>query len=424
MLNIKITLHKFFIKVKNNERLIKNFSFLSLFQLINIITPLLIYPYLIRTVGKENYGEIAFLQAIVFYFVVIVNYGFNLSGTREISKYRYSKHKVNNIVSSIYFIKLLLFVFVLLIAYILSVLFNEKIDMLLLFFIMHRCLFEFMFPLWYFQGVEKIEFITISNFIGRVTILPLFYIFIREASQYIYIPLIFGVGTVLSSSISIYLLIVKESVRIKLPKKSDLYLIFKQANPLFITRLTGVIKDRANIIFIGILLTTKEVALYDLSYRIVNMILTLFYNISAAVFPSFSYDKNYEKYRKVIKISFFCSLIVFLLMLISSSFLINLLGGGEMNEAIPVFRMLSILVIFSTLSSLVGMPLVINNYTKEYFKNTLLTTSIYFIIMIFLIIMNVTELVVFSIVLPITIAFELYNRYIYCKKVGLKRWII
>ena len=81
--------------------LIRNFSYLSLLQVFNLILPLIVYPYLIRVLGKETYGLVVFAQSLVFYLVILVGFGFNISATKEVSIHRNDSKKLGEIVSSV-----------------------------------------------------------------------------------------------------------------------------------------------------------------------------------------------------------------------------------------------------------------------------------------------------------------------------------
>lgn len=67
------------------------------------------YPYVIRTVGADNYGVVVFCQAIIAYVVIIINFGYNVSATRKISENRTNVFKIREIYSSIVYQKLLIF---------------------------------------------------------------------------------------------------------------------------------------------------------------------------------------------------------------------------------------------------------------------------------------------------------------------------
>ena len=54
------------------------------------------------------YGKVIFVQTIVAYFSIIIQFGFNNSATKEVSMHRNDKLKLNNIVSAILEIKFVL----------------------------------------------------------------------------------------------------------------------------------------------------------------------------------------------------------------------------------------------------------------------------------------------------------------------------
>jgi PST family polysaccharide transporter len=86
----------------NFKTIFKNFLSLNLLQLSNILFPLIILPYVVRVIGVEKFGLVSFVQAFIMYFVTFSDYGFNLTGTREISVYRGDIKKISEIFSSIY----------------------------------------------------------------------------------------------------------------------------------------------------------------------------------------------------------------------------------------------------------------------------------------------------------------------------------
>ena len=68
--------------ISNNKALIENFSYLSVFQILNLAFPLFTYPYLIRILGVSIYGKIVFAQAIIGYLVILISFGFNISAKK------------------------------------------------------------------------------------------------------------------------------------------------------------------------------------------------------------------------------------------------------------------------------------------------------------------------------------------------------
>ena len=107
------------------KKIINNFGYLSLIQIFNLIFPLIIYPYLIRTVGKENYGIVVFAQSIAIYFSLLVNFGFNIYGTDAIAKCNGKVDQISKIVSSVFTVQLLFYITSILLLYGVSFLYED-----------------------------------------------------------------------------------------------------------------------------------------------------------------------------------------------------------------------------------------------------------------------------------------------------------
>ena len=90
-----------FLDTEEKKKFITNFFSLATLQGLNYILPLLTLPYLVRILGTEKFGILAFATAIVSYFIVLTDYGFNFTATREVSLNRESSEKLDEIFSSV-----------------------------------------------------------------------------------------------------------------------------------------------------------------------------------------------------------------------------------------------------------------------------------------------------------------------------------
>ena len=145
-------------RLGRNKTILANFSYLSLLQVFAILFPLLTYPYLLRVIGLELYGVIIFAQSIINYVSLVINFGFNMSGARNVAIYKQDRARLSRIVTSIYWCKFILWL-VCLVLY-LSVIsmvpfFEDHYWVYVLSFLL--TFNELLLPIWFFQGLSLIH---------------------------------------------------------------------------------------------------------------------------------------------------------------------------------------------------------------------------------------------------------------------------
>ena len=324
--------------------------------------PLVTYPYLINTLGKNLYGVIIYSQAIVSYLAIFVNWGFNISATKYISINREDSKKINEIVSVVYIVKTLLLIIVFGFLFLIFLFPEIREYKLLYIFSMWQCIYECLFPIWFFQGIEKMKYIAIFSFIGRVVFILLIFIWVTTPQDYLLVPLINGIGAIITSLIAIYILIYKFKIKFRWQSLATIFYHTKDSTKLLLTSITGIVKDRTTVI--GVLL-----------YFIVG-----------------------------------CSLKSFIL----------LFFNNDMLMAIPVYWMLGTLFIYRHLSYFLGTVILIShNHVKDVIVNMFYSMFVYLFVIMFLGIIDCLNIYTLSISLVISVFFETLQRWYYCKKYGI-----
>ena len=192
-------------KNQTAKTLLGNFTYLSLLEIIAVLFPLITYPYLIRVIGAEQYGIIVFSQAVVAYLIIVVNFGFNVSATRRVSENRNDVNKLREIYSSITYLKCMIFIIGLLVLFAILYLFKfDHKDVIWL--LLGLCLQEIFFPTWFFQGMEKMQFITIVTFLSRLTFLLLIFVVVHNPSDYLLVPILYSLGGIITAIASVIIL--------------------------------------------------------------------------------------------------------------------------------------------------------------------------------------------------------------------------
>jgi len=376
-------------KIQNYKTVIHNFGYLSFLQLFNVLLPLVTYPYLIRILGSELYGMVIFAQAIVLYFSILINFGFNISATKDVAEYKENNEKLNEIVSSVFSIKTFLWAFSLVILLILiQVIPSFNKHGWLFVFAFGITFNEFLFPQWFFQGIEKMRYITFINIISKIFFTLFIFVFVKNEGDYLLVPLFQSAGALIGGLIALYILTVKEKVSFVIQKKDTIRYYFLESLPLFVSAASIQIYVNANKVLVGAFLGMTEVAYYDLGEKILRLIKTPVGMLGQAAFPSLAKQKSILKINNMMKIGVTLTVGLIIFVFVFGEFIVNVLGGKDMLNAIPVMRILSISALMVAFSQFLGTSrLIIFGFKKE-FTQIIASSGVVFCILGFVLYMS------------------------------------
>lgn len=366
-------------KLKHHKKIIENFSYLSVLQILSMITPLVTYPYLVKTLGEVIYGTVVFAQAVVTYFNILVVFGFNFTAARDVSQYRDDTKKLSEIVSAVTIIKtLFLIVSLLLISG--YMLYISQIDYTLYYLSFWICLNEILFPSWFFQGKEEMKYITFINLGIRLLFILMIFIFIKSPDDYLYFPLLNGIGVALAGVVSFILLYKKYKVRLTLVPIKILTKYLKESYHLFISNISIQIYVNANKIIIGTFLGMREVTYYDLAEKITNMGKVPQSMISQVLYPKISLERNGSFLKKVLKGTILMNVFLYLMVFLFSNQIVAYFGGNETVLRI-LFLTIPIIGISNVLMVLTLLPF---GYNKAFTRIVFLSAFFYLFIVLIL----------------------------------------
>lgn len=399
--------------LKNQKVLIANYSYLGLLQIINLLIPLATYPYLIQTLGKELYGTVIYSQAIIGYLVILVNFGFNISATKEISIHRDDKLKITEIVSSIFQIKFVFFMLTIVLLMLALYFLNLDSELHLLFYLtMWLCLYEFIFPIWYFQGLEEMKYITLITLTTRLFFLALIFVFINSKEDYLLLPIISGIGAVLGGLISVYIVFVKHKVGFKIQKLNTLLFYIKEALPIFISNVSIRLYVSTNKVILGAFLGMSEVAYYDLAEKIISILKMPQSILSRVLFPKISREKNMLFVKKVFKLSVGLNLLLYVFLVFLAEFIILFLGGEEMLPSKHIVLILGLTIPLVGVGNTLGVQMLIPlGYSKVFSKVIVSSGVLYAVLVTMLIILNnitILNLTILTVIIEVFVVFYMF----------------
>lgn len=237
---------------------------MSSVHLINLLLPLLTFPFLIQNLGLEGFGLINYALAVVNFFVVFVDFGYTLVGTRDIASVGNNIIKLSNQFSIKWFSQL----FLLIIAALVFGLLVELIPMLQ----RHRVLMWLSFgivpanillPTWFFQGTQKFSVLAFLNLINRGLYTFGIFIFIHGPEDILLVPLLNTGFTLLMSIVGLFYLIRVSKLSLAWPGISSIILSLKASSWVSISGFAVTAYTHSAILILGFVSDQRAVGIFS-----------------------------------------------------------------------------------------------------------------------------------------------------------------
>ena len=413
-------------KDKDKKVLLENFLSLSTLQALNYILPLITLPYLIKVLGADKYGLIAFAQAFVGYFGLLIGYGFGLSATKDVSKYRNNIRKLSEIFSSVILIQISIFIFCLFIFTIIVFSFEKFREEWSFFYLVYFTLLGgIIFPSWIFQGLEKMKYITVINTLTRVLFTVLIFIVIKEQSDYYWVPLLNLFGGMIGGLWALWLIFNNFNIKFLLPSIQRIIYDLKEGWYIFISTVAYNIYNISPTFFIGIFIDNTAVAIYSLAEKIVNILRYFLVNIFMVFYPNLSNKvkndfRTYSKmWKNLFKIAIPVSIILWILTLFFPKPIFLFFFSEEFLYSLFLLKILGFSLILQSLMNLFGMQsMLLLGYTKAYGVSYVVVTLIYILILPIILFFTKNLIYVVILILTTELIVILY-RILYLQKKGV-----
>lgn len=361
---------------KNHKIIVQNTGYLTAVEVMRMVLPFVALPYVIRTIGGERYGTIAFAQTVISYFIIFINFGMDVSAVKDVSVHRNDKTRLNRVVSSVLLLKFCLFLlaFVVLLLGITFIPYLRSERLLYLFAFM-SCFSEILFPVWFYQGIEKMKYLTLIRLTSILFYTTTVFLFVRNAGDYVNVALLQSLGSILSGAISFYVLFKIEKIRLLLPSMNDLRKCFVDSIPFFMSRVSVVANNGMAKIVSGIFFNMEVVGAFDLAQKISTSALVPMQMMNQAVFPHIAKTKSISFVRKYLRIDVLLSLCAAVLLFLLAPWGVKLFAGEQYPEAVALLRILAVWVFFGGITTYIGAPVLVSfGYPKPFNVSVLLST--------------------------------------------------
>lgn len=354
--------------VPQNNSLLKNLLSLSLLQAANNVLPVISIPIIVRIIGPDKFGVINFASVVASYFILLTNYGFDLTATRAIALNRNNLQTRSNIFNEVLYAKLLLFGASLLIFLVLlntlPQLREEKQVAIYSFLIV----FSFVLtPNWLYQGMQELYNIALFNFLTKLLFTAAVLLVIREKQDYVYQPLFIGVAHIVVGLVAFGWAVRKYQIRLfYVPLRQVLRHLWSE-RVIFFSMVAINVSVYATTLVLGLVQNSEAVAFFSAPWRLVIIMHTIVtMPIGMALFPYIGTSFGISREKGIERIQMTAPFIVYLMVALGTGvwllapFIVTLFYGRAFAPSVAVLRILCFLPVVLGLRDLMGVQTMVN----------------------------------------------------------------
>ncbi len=338
------------------SRISTNIIMLYLVSFTQLALPLVTLPYLTRVLSVDDYGVVSYVKSITVYIIAIIEFGYLLSGTRDVVKAKEDKKQLGIIIGRITMAKLILsfaaFLILLMMIVLIPLLRRHSLFTILSFGTPFLSIFLFDYL---FRGLEKMQIITYRFLIMKGISTALTFLVIKGDAQLLFIPILDILGS-LVATLWIKAEIRKMGIHFQWDKWQNVWQSLRISFVYFISNIASTAFGALNTLIVGIYLTTKDVAYWGLIMALIGAVQSMYTPISDGIYPRMLKQKSLHLLNKILL--FFIPLLIIgaLFTYFGAHLIMLLLGGDKYGVAANYLQLCIPLLVISFFGVIFGWP--------------------------------------------------------------------
>jgi PST family polysaccharide transporter len=341
------------------SRIVQNVLALFSTQVAAYAFPLVTVPYLARVLGPYQWGMVALAQALGLYLSMVVDFGFQLSATRRVARVRHDDDQVAYIMSGVLGAKLILAgvcIAAIYLAQIFVPAFQQQGAILWAGAV--SGVGQGFSMLWYYQGLENMRVAAAAEVSGKaIACLGIFLFVHRPGDAWIVLALqcLCYTGVALFQWATAH-----RQVRFLRPSREATWQAMRDSAAMFLFRSSVSLYTTANALILGAICTPLAVGFYSGAERLTRAALSLLTPVSQSLYPRISrlVITDARKALRLTRISLgvmtLGGSVMAIGVAIAAPLIIRLLLGAGYEQAVPVLRVLALLIPATAASTVLG----------------------------------------------------------------------
>lgn len=334
---------------------LRSAAFLSVIQLANQLIPLVSIPYLASVLGPAGWGRLAIAQSFGLYLTTVLEYGFNLSATREIATAP-DRATVARITGRVLAAQAGLYLAGCLLAVLILprfTLFRE--DPWLIAAVLIWVIPQGISLQWLFQGLDRLPLLAGATLAARIGGLAGLLTFVNHPRDLTLALLVQAAPSLLLLGIAA--LVVVRETGITLPRPAEVFETLRASFLLFVYRAGLNVHAAAMVFLLGCVAAPEVVGYYAAAERVAKAALSFLDPLTLTLFPRLSALSGGSQRQLAFRGTgalLIAGTLLGVALLVGAPYLVPRLLGERFRPAIEVLQILAALGPLSALSQALG----------------------------------------------------------------------
>ena len=363
----------------------KNYIYNLAYQMLAVIIPLMIQPYIARVLSAGEVGAFSYTTAITGYFALVGNLGIATYGQLRVAAFRNDREKVSQIFWELAILRFLMMAASTLL-FILFICFLARPENKTLYAVLTVQIMASAIDIaWLLQGFEEFRKIVLRNTIIKVVSVILIFMFVKKQSD-LYIYALIMNGSTLIGNASIWYFTPSFVDRVPLKRLNlqrhlrscIIYFIPTIATTFYLSLDKQMIKWFTD--------TTVENGYYEFAQRIEQMAVTVVTSLSIVTMPRMAnlfnlnaIDRMRNRLEQTIRFILLLSVPMCLGMMSVTDYLVPLYLGSGFERSATLLKIFSLLIVVVGLNNAVGKQVLMPvGRQKEYNMSVILGALVNF----------------------------------------------
>ena len=339
---------------------VKNALALYSVQFAEYLLPMITIPYLARILHPDGWGKVVYAQNFSMWIVLVLEYGFGFSASREIARHRDNPQRHAEFASGVLGGNLLLMVpaaILVVVARFTAPQFRE--DPSYLWLAAGVAVVAAFRPFWYFQGIEKMTFPAWTNVLGRFLYAAGIFLFIHSQGS---AWLVLGLQGISGIAITAILLgSMYRQIPFQPPSLANALPALKAGWTIFLSRSATSLYTLANTFILGLFVAPAAVAYYGGAERVVLAVIGLMTPFTQALYPRMSHlavsdqGKAASALSMGLRVFTLIGVVVGAIVFASAPLVVRILLGKAYAPAAGILRVAALIIPLVAVSNILGM---------------------------------------------------------------------